>query len=329
VRDGSPLVDVGEGGATRPVGLTRTVELRLSAGDKAGTLSDTVIDRRYQIRRRLGEGGMAYVYLAIDMEDHREVAVKVLSPKLATDENSMARLRREAELAMRLDHPHICPIYRLGETPDGLRYLVMPYLEGETLSDIELAHGPIELADGVPLLMQICRGLHHAHGEGVLHRDLKPENVMLVGTDPSLEKRRAVVMDFGLAKELRASREMMRLTSAGVVLGTPEFMSPEQIRGKELDPRSDVYAVGVLAFEMFTGELPFTGESPQDMMIARLRGEPRLLRAVRPTLSAKLEEVIARSLAREREDRYPSIEAFAADVAGTEHVGLLQRLFGR
>src|SRR6185295_4903717 len=164
-------------------------------------------------------------------------------------------------------------------------------------------------------------GLH------IVHRDLKPENVMLVPDRAVPGGTRAVVMDFGLAKERTAEPEVVKLTQTGIVLGTPEFMSPEQIRGKPLDGRSDVYAVGVLAFEMFTGRLPFAGKTPQEMMLARLKGEPLRLRAVRPELPAKLEEVVAKSLAAEPAERYQSMGELGAALASvTATTGVFGRL---
>jgi serine/threonine-protein kinase len=232
---------------------------------------------------------------------------------------------------MRLDHPNVCPILRMGETGDGLIYLVMPYLEGEPMSEHESRRGPFLAEDGVPLLVQMCHGLQHAHELQIIHRDLKPENVMLVplnesGTPPAF---RAVVMDFGLAKERRAGPEVSKLTATGIVLGTPEFMSPEQIRGKPLDGRSDIYALGVLAFELFTGQLPFPGKSAQETMIARLRGSPQALRDVRPELPAKLESVIAKSLAMDPAARYGSMTEMAQALEGVVSTGMFGRLFRR
>lgn len=272
---------------------------------------------------------MAYVYLAREQGTEQEVAVKVLSPRLANDPTSAARLRREAELAMRLNHPNVCRILLFGESSDGLRYLVMPYLEGETLCERELRDRVVPVDEGIQLLIQMCHGLHHAHGIQVLHRDLKPENIILVPDHRMPGKVRAVVTDFGLAKELEAGPEVQKLTSTGMVLGTPEFMSPEQIRGKPLDSRSDVYALAVLAFEMFTGELPFAGETSQEMMLARLRGRPRPLRACNRALPARLESVLAKALTREREGRYPTMDAFAEALAGVQTSGIFQRIMGR
>lgn len=287
----------------------------LGPGDLAGTLAGQTLDGRFRIARKVGEGGMAYVYQAHDLVTDRTVAVKVLSPRLMNDATSAARLRREAQLATRLDHPNVCPILALVEPTGGLRYLVMPYLEGETLNAWELREGVAGIAFGVALLSQMCLGLHYAHGLHILHRDLKPENVMLVPDGRAPDDLRAVIMDFGLAKELQPGTEVRKLTSTGIVPGTPEFMSPEQIRGKPLDARSDIFSLAVLAFELFTGELPFAGDSAQDVMRARLAGRPRAMRTFRRDVPQGLEAVVAKALTRDPAGRYPTMEAFAEALA--------------
>ena len=185
------------------------------------------------------------------------------------------------------------------------------------------------MADGIPILVQVCHGLGHAHELQIIHRDLKPENVMLVPDSAAPTGFRAVVMDFGLAKERRAGPDVVKLTAPGIVLGTPEFMSPEQIRGKPLDGRSDVYALAILAFELFTGQLPFTGKSAQETMIARLRGAPRALREVRGDLPAKLEAVIAKALSINPADRFATMDEMAHALEAAGSPGMLGRLFRR
>ena len=348
VKDGSPLVEVepampfapvmssaapalgGRAGSLRGA-IAEEVSLTPEEVDRFATLSGKLLDKRYQVGRRLGEGGMSYVYRAQDTESGRPVAVKILLPRLSRDPAAVERLRREAEIAMRLDHPNVCPILRLGEA-DRMIYLVMPYLEGEPLSEHETRRGPIPVHEGIPLLVQICRGLRHAHELQIIHRDLKPENIMLVPdgtTDRGEPKHRAVVMDFGLAKERRAGPEVAKLTATGIVLGTPEFMSPEQIRGKPLDGRSDVYALGILAFEMFSGQLPFAGKSAQETMIARLRGSPAKLRDLRPELPAKLETVILRCLALDPAERHQNMEELEYAFESILATGVFGKLFRR
>lgn len=316
-RDGSLLVEVqptANASTTPPPGTSggtgvRTPPTPRQALDRAASLSGHVLDDRYQVMKKLGEGGMSFVYLAREVSTGLDVAIKVLSPKLASDKSSVERLRREAGLAMRLEHPNVCRIMRLGESEDGLIYLVMPFFEGELLSDREVRDGPMALGPGLEILRQVCAGLHCAHELQIVHRDLKPENIMLVRE--AGDRDRAVVMDFGLAKERRADPAIAKLTATGIILGTPEFMSPEQIRGKPLDARSDVYALGIVAFEMFTGKLPFQGRNAQEQMIARLRGEPLPLRQFRPDLPVSLEKVLARAMATNPEGRYATALEFA------------------
>ena len=288
-----------------------------------------MIDDRYRVARRLGEGGMSYVYQGRDQATNTDVAIKVLTPRLAGDPGAVERLKREAMLAERFNHPNVCRILHVGKTGDGMLYLIMPYLRGESLNDSETRRGPYPVDEAVTLLVQVCQGLQHAHELGVIHRDLKPENIMLVPDEKGPGGVRAVVMDFGLAKERRQEPEIAKLTATGIVLGTPEFMSPEQIRGKAIDARSDIYALSTLAFEMFTGQLPFSGRTAQEMMIARLKGKPRLLREVRPDLPAKLEAALAKGMALDPNERYPSMTAFADALLGTEETGVFARLFGR
>ena len=328
VKDGSPLVEADRQSPERAE-TTKEVE----PPPFLGTLSGQVLDERYRVGSRLGEGGMSYVYRGQDIETGQPVALKILLPRLSRDPASIERLRREASLAMRLNHPNVCPILRLGEAPHQLIYLVMPYLEGEPLSEHESRKGPFSVNEGIPLLVQMCRGLQHAHELQIIHRDLKPENVMLVPEEEArpgaTPKYRAVVMDFGLAKERRAGPEVAKLTATGIVLGTPEFMSPEQIRGKPLDARSDVYALGILAFELFTGQLPFTGKSAQETMIARLRGAPLRLREVGESLPAKLEAVIAKTLAADPAERYSTMNELGHAFHSVLGSSVIGRLFGR
>src|SRR5216117_989794 len=331
-KDGSMLVDVqGATGAPAapktPSGSAtgvRTPPPKSPSLDRASTLSHQILDVRYQVQKKLGEGGMSYVYLAKEVSTGQEVAIKVLSPKLARDKSSVERLRREAGLAMRLDHPNVCRIYRLGESENGLIYLVMPFLKGELLSDRKVQGGPMGVATGVTLLRQVCAGLQHAHELQIVHRDLKPENIMLVPEDDGRDK--AVVMDFGLAKERRADPAIQKLTATGIILGTPEFMSPEQIRGKQLDARSDIYALGIVAFEMFTGKLPFQGRNAQEMMIARLRGQPLKLRQLRPDASEGVEKALARAMDSSPDARYDTALQFAEALTASNEGGFLSKI---
>ena len=279
--------------------------------EPASRLTGRVLDGRYELGEQIGSGGMAYVYRATDRGRGRAVAVKVLSSGLAADPESVARLQREAELGMRLDHPNVCHMLAVG-SDRGLHYLVMPLLAGENLATRQDREGLLAVASVVTILSQLAAGLQHAHERGVLHRDLKPENVMMVPDDVG---ERAVIMDFGLGKPA-SSDGAGKLTASGVVLGTPEFMSPEQVRGLPMDGRSDQYALALLAFELLTGELPFTGGTSQETMLKRLTDHPVLLRQKRPDAPEVLEAVLSRALSSNCEDRFPDFYAFVAALEG-------------
>jgi serine/threonine protein kinase len=280
--------------------------------DDRTNLAGELLDGRYSIVKKVGEGGMSHVYLAHELTTKRRVAVKVLSPALSKDRNAMARLRREAELGLKLAHPNVCHIVHVGETAEGLVYVVMPFVEGEILADRNHKLGVLPLAMTVQFVGEIASGLHVAHELKIIHRDLKPENVMISARPDGTEF--AVVMDFGLAKERRAGGELEKLTATGIILGTPEFMSPEQLRGHPLDGRTDIYSLALMAYEMLTGKLPFDGRSQQQTMIARLRTEPIPLRQRKPGLDfpEAVERVLSKAMARDAAARYATMPEFAA-----------------
>ena len=298
-----------------------------------------ILDGRYRMIRKVGEGGMSFVYLAQDVATQERFAIKVLSPSLSEDANAMARLRREAALGMRLSHTNVCHIMRLGETEDGLVYVVMPFVEGELLADRTNRLGQIPLEETSRFVRDMCEGLQLAHQLKIVHRDLKPENVMICRRPDGAEY--AVVMDFGLAKERKAEGELQKLTATGIILGTPEFMSPEQLRGKTLDARTDIYSLSLMVYEMLTGKLPFQGRTQQEMMIARLRSDPIPLRRMRADLNLPeaVERVLTKAMQRSPEDRYQSTLEFAdafaiaagggAPERGAGDSRILGKLFGR
>ena len=275
-KDGTRLI----GGTTPAQGYSRSTA-PLTRNEMAvpvthATLTGKTLEGRYEIVKKIGEGGMSFVYLANDVATRERYAIKVLSAALSQDANAMARLRREASLGMRLAHPNVCHIIRLGETEDGLVYVVMPFVDGEILADKTNRLGRLQLQDVASLLRDMAAGLHIAHELKIVHRDLKPENIMVCRGPDGADY--AVVMDFGLAKERKAGAELQKLTATGIILGTPEFMSPEQLRGKPLDARTDIYSLALMAYEMLSGKLPFSGRTQQEMMIARLRSDPTPLR---------------------------------------------------
>jgi serine/threonine-protein kinase len=314
-RDGSRLVTM-LGPSGEPLG--RTAErARFQDRPEApqANVVGTTLEGRYEIVKKIGEGGMSVVYLANDVAAGGWAAIKILSAALSQDANAMARLRRDASLGMRLAHPNICHIVGLGETANGLVYVVMPYLEGEVLSDRMHRRNFLPAEEVARLVHDVAAGLTLAHSLEIVHRDLKPENVMVCRGPDGTEY--AVVMDFGLAKERRAGAELQKLTATGIVLGTPEFMSPEQLRGKPLDGRSDIYSLALMTCEMLTGKLPFNGRTQQELMIARLKSDPVPLRQIRQDLvfPESLEAVILTALRRDPNDRYRTAREYAEAVS--------------
>ena len=342
-RDGTRLVPQAQpaplGGAARgTTAPARAGAPGAPAAQNFGALAGRVLDNHYKVEKKVGEGGMSFVYLASDVSDAtRRYAIKVLSPSLSQDQNAMARLRREAGLAIRLEHPNVCHIIRLGETEDGMVYVVMPFVEGDILADRRHKAGQLPLPLVVQWVGEIGAGLQVAHDLKIIHRDLKPENIMISKGSDGVDH--AVVMDFGLAKERKAGGELEKLTATGIILGTPEFMSPEQLRGKPLDARTDIYSLALMTFEMLTGKLPFAGRTQQEMMIARLRNEPIPLRTMRPELNfpPAVEKVLLKGMSRTPEERYATAPEFASALAaaaspdGDDRGGgsVLGRLFGR
>ncbi|MEP6573891.1 MAG: protein kinase [Gemmatimonadota bacterium] len=259
---------------------------------------------RYTIERELGQGGMATVYLAEDLKHHRKVAVKVLRPDLAATMGA-ERFEREIQVAARLTHPHILGVLDSGEA-DGFFYYVMPYVEGETLRDRLTRSGELPVADALRLLSEVTEALAVAHKGGVVHRDIKPENILLSG-------RHALVMDFGVAKAVTESSGRQQITTAGIALGTPAYMAPEQATADpQLDHRVDIYALGVLAYEMLTGYPPFHGLTPQATLAAHVTQQPMPVAARRPGISPALDAIIMRCLAKRPADRFQTADELVA-----------------
>ena len=256
---------------------------------------------RYRLEHQIGRGGMAIVYLAHDLRHDRPVALKVLRPELAAALGS-ERFLREIRLTARLDHPHILPVLDSGEDR-GVLWYTMPYVRGETLRDLLRRETQLSLDLALDLAHQIAGALDHAHHHGVVHRDLKPENILL-------SESQARVADFGVARALDAAGGE-RITETGLALGTPAYMSPEQAVGDSaVDGRSDQYSLGCVLYEMFAGEPPFTGPTPQALIAKRMAGEIPAVRHLRPTVSAAVEQVVTRSLAPIAADRFPSVGEF-------------------
>jgi eukaryotic-like serine/threonine-protein kinase len=269
-------------------------------------LIDSVLDGRYRVIRKLGTGGMANVYLAEDQELGRRVAIKLLDERHAQDEQFVERFRREAESAAGLSHPNVVSIYDRGEA-EGTYYIAMEYLEGKTLKELLVARGPTPVRVAIDYTRQILSALEFAHRAGIVHRDIKPHNVV-VAPDGRLK-----VTDFGIARS--GSSQM---TEAGSIIGTAQYLSPEQAQGKPVHPSSDLYSVGVVLYEMLTGTVPFTGETALEIAMKHLNTVPEPPSRKAPDVPRELDLVVLRALAKNPDDRYQSADEMDADLARVE-----------
>jgi len=276
----------------------------------------TALAHRYRFERELGAGGMATVYLAHDLKHGRKVALKVLKPEI-TAALGADRFRQEIAIAAQLQHPHILALHDSGEA-DGLLYYVMPYVAGESLREHLRRTGPLPSAEVVRILHGVADALAHAHAQDVVHRDIKPDNIMLSG-------RHAMVMDFGVAKAVSQARSTSPLTSAGISLGTATYMAPEQIAADPgVDHRADLYALGVMAYELLAGEPPFSADSPQGLLTAHLTAAPRPIGSVRPDVPDVLAQTVMRCLEKQPAERWQraddivrALESFSTPHSGT------------
>ena len=280
----------------------------------ASSLVGQVIADRYHVMKKLGEGGMGQVYLAEHVKMGRKSAIKVMNPSLMHDPEAIARFNREAGNASKITHPNVCAVYDFGETPDGLIYLAMEFVEGEALTDALERDGALPLPRATAIFKQTADALQAAHDLGIVHRDLKPDNIMLArGRDGSDVVK---VVDFGIAKAVGGDEAGQKVTKTGLVVGTPEFMSPEQLSGDRLDGRSDLYSLALVYFRMLTSQLPFQADTVQETMIKRLTDEPKKLAEVRPDLQfpSGLQPVLDAALTRTPAERYQTVAKFAEDV---------------
>ncbi len=281
-------------------------------------IGSTLADR-YRLTRKIGEGGMGAVYEAMHVVLGKPVAVKVLREKYADRVEVAQRLVQEARLASSIRHEHIIDIADSGSTGDGRTFIVMELLDGQSLAELILHEGPIPEPRAIEIVRQVASALSAAHERSIVHRDVKPENIFLVERS-GLDFIK--VVDFGISKSLHAGEtpdpESLRLTHTGMVLGTPLYMSPEQARGDEdLDHRIDIYALGVILYECLTGEVPFRGTNYNGIIAQVANQEVTAPRTLRPELriSEAVERVIGKAMAKSRDARYPTMEAFEADLA--------------
>jgi serine/threonine-protein kinase len=267
------------------------------------TIINTLFDGRYRVLRRLGRGGMADVYLAEDEQLGRRVAIKILNERHAADDQFVERFRREATNAAGLSHPNIVSIYDRGEA-EGTYYIAMEYLEGSTLKEIVTERGPLPIGEAIGFTRDLLDALKFAHRKGVVHRDIKPHNVMCDA------EGRLKVTDFGIA---RAGASQM--TEAGSIIGTAQYLSPEQARGGTVDRRSDLYSVGVVLYELLTGEVPFSGDTAVEIAMKHLSTVPKPPSTIRSDIPGPLDQIVLRALAKDPGERFQSAEEMDAELA--------------
>jgi len=268
-------------------------------------LTETLAEGRYRVERVLGHGGMAVVYLAHDEELHRPVAVKVLAEHLAGDDSVRERFVREARLAARLSHPNVVQVYDAGES-EGQPFIVMEYVRGETLAEC----GQLPADEAVPLILQACAGLQHAHAAGLVHRDIKPGNLLL--RDDGVLK----IADFGIARTAEATR----LTQLGTVLGTAAYLAPEQAAGEDVSTAADIYSLGAVLYELLTGRPPYQFESLAELALKQREGMIVPVRDLEPAVPEPVEAAVMRSLARAPRFRPASAAELAHELAGASEI---------
>jgi len=285
--------------------------------------------KQYKVESLLGKGGMGIVYRALDIKLQRPVALKVLRPDLISNPDRKARFLREARSAAAISHPSIAQVYDIDED-DGTMFIAMEYVDGRSVGRL-LADGELDLLGVVEIALQVAEGLAKAHEAKIIHRDIKSDNIMVT------REGHAKLLDFGLAKLLESGPEDtakdeagtplpgrtltigQAQTIAGAVMGTVNYMSPEQTRGQELDPRSDIFSLGVVLYEMATGELPFKGDTFVDTMHSIVYEEPKAVTIVRRNIPLQLHQIVFRCLRKRREDRYPDAQTLAADLKHLKH----------
>ncbi|MGC9043659.1 MAG: protein kinase domain-containing protein [Myxococcota bacterium] len=266
------------------------------------SLIGMILDNRYQIISKLGEGGMGSVYSAEHILLKKNVAIKVLRYDLARKEDVVRRFQNEAIAASKIGHENIIEVTDFGKTPDGSVYFVMEHLNGMPLSELIQKSGSIPLKRAVPILLQITKALSAAHAQGIIHRDLKPENIVLI--DRPDRKDFVKILDFGISKMLDTSDRAEKLTAMGMIVGTPEYMSPEQASGMSVDNRTDIYSLGVIMYEMMTGRLPFLADNAIRILMMHQTEKPQSPREINPDIHIQMEQIILKCLNKRPEDRF-------------------------
>ncbi|MCL5256652.1 MAG: protein kinase, partial [Chloroflexi bacterium] len=271
---------------------------------------ERILNGRYRLLEKIGDGGMAVVYLSEDILLDRQVAVKILRDQYASDERFLARFRREAKAAANLSHPNIVSIFDVGQDGDT-HYIVMERIEGTSLKEVLAKEGALSAARAVRIATQVCSALGYAHRKGLVHRDIKPQNILMVHGE------QVKVVDFGIAKGLTD----VSLTDEGTALGTVHYLSPEQARGEPTTALSDLYSLGVVLYEMSTGHLPFESDTAVGVALKHIESEPELPRNLNPAVPATLESIILKAMSKDPNSRFASAGEFAEALSGYQRFG--------
>jgi len=267
----------------------------------------TIIADRYEVIEELGRGGMGTVYKVFDKKIKEKIALKLIRPEIALNEQTIERFQNELRTARKIVHKNVCRMYDLGED-NNLHFITMEYISGRDLKQMIRMTKQLNIGTAVAIAKQVCEGLLESHRLGVVHRDLKPQNIM-IDNDGSVR-----IMDFGIARSLYTTG----VTATGVLIGTPEYMAPEQAEAKDVDQRTDIYALGAILFEMVTGEVPFSGDTPISIAIKHKQEEPRDPREINAQIPEDLSQVILKCLEKNKEDRYPTAADLFRDLSNIE-----------
>jgi serine/threonine protein kinase len=283
---GTPLPDM------KDIQVTETIET-----PKEELTTGSTYAGRYQIIEELGKGGMGRVYKVFDKEVSAKIALKLIKPEIASDQKTIERFRNELKVAREISHKHVCRMFDLGKE-EGTYYITMEFVSGENLKSFIRRSGFLSIGKAISIANQVCEGLSEAHRLGIVHRDLKPQNIMID------KEGNARIMDFGIARSMQTKG----ITGSGVMIGTPEYMSPEQVEGKEVDQRSDIYSLGVILYEMLIGRVPFEGDTPLSVALKHKVETPEGPRGLNVSIPESLESIILRCLEKSKENRFQNTE---------------------
>ena len=288
--------------SSEDIAVTETIEAAKEELTRGSTLAD-----RYEIIEELGKGGMGRVYRVEDTKLKQEIALKLIKPEISSDKKTIERFRNELKLARNIRHKNVCGMFDLGEA-EGARFITMEYVSGEDLKSFIRRAAPLSTSRTVSIAKQVCEGLEEAHRIGVVHRDLKPSNIMID------KDGNARIMDFGIARSLKEKG----ITGAGVMIGTPEYMSPEHVEGKEIDQRTDIYSLGVILYEMVTGRVPFEGDTALSIAVKHKTEQPKDPRELNPQISEDISRIILKCLEKDKDKRYQSAGEVRAELENIE-----------